>query len=226
MECGYSAKREDYYECPRREMLEFIPESALRILDVGCGSGTFGRSLKQIRGAVVWGVEAHKNAAEQAATALDHVVHAPFDEQTDLPRHGFDCVIFNDVLEHLVNPEVALKVAATLLGSNGVIVASIPNLRHFPTLWRLVIEGRWEYTERGILDHTHLRFFTASSVKLLFANAGFEVQKFRGINEFASFGPADDTLWRRYGMLRRWRVPRTEDMKYLQFAVVASPSGI
>jgi 2-polyprenyl-3-methyl-5-hydroxy-6-metoxy-1,4-benzoquinol methylase len=89
---------------------------------------------------------------------------------------SFDCIIFADVLEHLVDPWRTLREAAELLSDDGVVVASVPNVQNLAVLWRLA-RGRWDYRERGILDRGHLRFFTLKTLCDLFAQAGLEVTR-------------------------------------------------
>ncbi len=114
----------------RAEMLTFVPADCRRLLDVGCGTGAFGELLKQTRKIEIWGVEPVTSAAEKASARLDYVINGTFDSGTKLPAGYFDCVVFNDVLEHMVAPEQALRYAKTLLSQGGAIVASIPNVRY------------------------------------------------------------------------------------------------
>jgi len=101
---GYEEKAPSYFEYERAEMLEMIPDHACRVLDAGCGSGRFGRLVKQERRAEVWGVELSPRACKEAENCLDRVVNAEFGESLALPKRAFHMVVFNDVLEHMVNP--------------------------------------------------------------------------------------------------------------------------
>jgi len=107
-ELGYEVKSADYFQCERHEMLPFIPVDCRRVLDVGCAEGAFGESLKRLRGIEVWGVEPFHSAAEKAKSKLDWVVEGVFGPELALPEGTFDCILFNDVLEHLPAPEAAL----------------------------------------------------------------------------------------------------------------------
>ena len=217
----YSSKREEYFECPRSEMLEYVPSHCRKVLDVGCGAGSFGASIRKRTDCEVWGVESDAGCIQKAEQNIDKVFHGYFGPELDLPPAYFDCIVFNDVLEHMLDPALALVLARALLSSGGCIVASIPNIRHFPTIWKLVIGGEWEYKEFGILDKTHLRFFTRLSIMRLFQGAGFVVQQIDGINPSHSLESGDRSLWRRYSLFSWLPIPSIKDMRYQQFAIVA-----
>lgn len=217
----YETKPRDYFSVPRTEMLPFVPANCRRLLDVGCGAGAFGKVLKQSRKVEVWGVEPMSSHAAMAAPNLDHVVTGQFDEGADLPEKTFDCIVFNDVLEHMVSPELALRYAKALLSPGGCVVASIPNVRHLMVIEDLVVHARWEYGECGILDRTHLRFFTRSSIVKLFRTEGYALEHITGINPYlANVGRLLRTVFRAVdaSFLGKFR-----DMKCQQFAVVAHP---
>ncbi|MGQ9690924.1 MAG: class I SAM-dependent methyltransferase [Thermoproteota archaeon] len=190
-------KAASYYKYTRREMLPFIPDQVSQVLDVGCGVGNFGRLLKEVRGLNVEGVEIVPEIACEAAKVLDKVYIGPFSHELQI-RGLYDCIVFNDVLEHMTSPDEALHYAATLLKSNGFVVASIPNIGHFPKLWKILINGRWDYKEKGTLDRDHLRFFTYRSIKELFENLGYKIIRIEGINKFAVNEPSEHKLWRYY----------------------------
>ncbi len=120
-----------YFAVERREMLPYVPEGARRILEVGCGSGAFATLLRTVRGAYVVGIEPQPAAAAQAARRLDSVIEGDIDSSLGLLScERFDCIVFNDVLEHLVDPWAALAAVRPLLSADGVVVASIPNMRY------------------------------------------------------------------------------------------------
>jgi 2-polyprenyl-3-methyl-5-hydroxy-6-metoxy-1,4-benzoquinol methylase len=221
---GYDTKSAAYFEEVRPEMMPFVPAGCRRLLDVGCGAGGFGESLKRSRKIEVWGVEPIESAAEQATTKLDRVFHGTFDAEAGLPAGTFDCVMFNDVLEHMVAPEKALSYARTLLAPGGAVVASIPNIRSFPTMWQLMFHASWEYTDYGVLDKTHLRFFTRSSIVNFFEREGYAVKTIRGINAHCGVPNTSTRLWTAYRLANVLFMRKFEDMKFQQFAVVAKPS--
>src|SRR5262245_828670 len=129
---------------PPSALFGFVPRSATTILDVGCGTGAIGALLKS-RGAEVWGVEVAATA-EAATTRLDRVIRRPIEAAGELiPNGHFDCVLFHDVLEHLVDPWSVLRAARAWLTPNGCVVASIPNMRHLQELMGLVFAKNWDY---------------------------------------------------------------------------------
>jgi 2-polyprenyl-3-methyl-5-hydroxy-6-metoxy-1,4-benzoquinol methylase len=202
-----------YYACDRPEMLDFVPTSARRILDVGCGEGSFGRALKARRPDItLYGIEVEPGAAQVAATWYDKVLTGTF--PADLPTEVelLDCAVFNDVLEHLVDPWAALSGLHEHLDSDAVVVASIPNLRYLPVLYRLVVEGTFRYTPTGVLDNTHLRFFTRKTIVDLFVSTGYIVESIEGINAL--------DRWQ-IRVLRALLPSFANDVRYIEYAVVA-----
>jgi 2-polyprenyl-3-methyl-5-hydroxy-6-metoxy-1,4-benzoquinol methylase len=167
----------------RREMLAFVPPAARSVLDVGCGPGGFGQSLRQHDPSrELWAVEVDEEVAAGAARFYDRLVVGAFPDALAGAGRAFDCVVFNDVLEHNVDPWAVLRSTAALLAPGGVVVASIPNVRNISVVLDLVVRGNWTYRDIGILDRTHLRFFTSRSIRALFADSGFTVEHMSGIN--------------------------------------------
>jgi len=208
-------KNEKYYRYSRAEMLKFIPENCNIFLEVGCGGGFFGKTLKENHpSAVVHGIEICSEAAEEAKKNLDKVINSDINSAIDSLEDGFyDCFVFNDVIEHFADPVEILKKLKPKLKNGGYIVASIPNVRYFAVVKDLIVNKDWKYQEEGILDYTHLRFFTKKSIQYLFATAGFTVISIAGLNK-NRFGLGFKIL----NFLFRGSF---DDMKYLQFACVA-----
>lgn len=212
---------DNYYEWSRPEMLPLVPAHCRRLLDVGCGTGAFGELLKRTRKIEIWGVEPVRAAAAKASTKIDHVINGPFDPETGLPAAAFDCVVFNDVLEHMVAPEQALRQAKVLLSQGGTIIASVPNIQYLPVVWQLFFHARWEYTDCGVLDKTHLRFFTKSSIVTMFQSEGYSLESIFGINAYSGIPGAGRRLWVPYKLTNALFLGKFADMKFPQFAVVA-----
>lgn len=212
----YANKQDEYFEAERAELLEFIPKDARTILDIGCSSGNFGFLIKKTINCVCWGIEPDKESAEKASKKLDKVINKTFSANLpELENCFFDVICFNDVLEHLVNPEEALLQCKSKLTERGVVIASIPNILYFPVISEILTNQDWQYQESGILDNTHLRFFTKKSIIRMFENCGYEVIKVTGINPLAG---------RRYRLLNLLFFNHLTDWKYLQFVVQARVS--
>ncbi|MGE5680449.1 MAG: glycosyltransferase [Bacillota bacterium] len=174
-EADDTLKFEEYYENPRPEIQQLIKPGAGKILDVGCGKGLMASELKSKLDAEVWGIEIVRQAAAAAEKRLDKVLSGSIEENLrHLPDSYFDTIIFADVLEHLTDPTSVLKNIRAKLADNGQIIASIPNVR-FWSVVKGLLEGNWEYQEAGILDNTHLRFFTKSSIASMFEKAGYSI---------------------------------------------------
>ena len=174
---GTDANPAPYYGHARPEVQALVPAEAERILDIGCGVGALGAGLKQRQSCEVWGVEYVPSIAEQAEAHLDRVVTGSIEEDAVLdllPKDFFDVIVLADVIEHLREPEEVLKRLKACLWSESTVVASVPNVRHWSVLKDL-LEGRWDYEDAGILDRTHLRFFTGSSLAALFRDAGYDI---------------------------------------------------
>ena len=208
-----------YRQLERAEILPFVPRSCVRLLDIGCGEGAFGALFKKERGGEAWGIEPYAPAAMVAATRLDKVLSSPLSECVDLPQGYFDTICFNDSLEHFAEPEPALTSCKALLRPSGVVVASIPNVRYIENIAHLLIELDWRYENSGIRDRTHLRFFTKKSMERMFQEAGYVVLSISGINSHYWSGKK---IW----LLRKFLRPWVEDMRYLQYVVVAQPMGL
>jgi 2-polyprenyl-3-methyl-5-hydroxy-6-metoxy-1,4-benzoquinol methylase len=204
-----------YFEHPRPEMLRYLPPDARRILDVGCGAGAFSAAIKRQREIEIWGMERDASAAGAAAQRLDRVLAGDAALNLPLlPDAHFDCVFCNDVLEHMVEPEQFLKDILPKLCPTGRVVASIPNVRYFFNLRDLVLRGRWDYVDEGILDRTHLRFFTRSSILEMFERCGYGVVAVDGIHPTGSLY---------FHLFNALTVGRFSETRFLQFACVALP---
>jgi len=168
-----------YYSFDRPEVRALVPDSATTILDIGCGAGLLGTALKKDKKRFVIGVEYEPQIANQARAVLDDVIVGNIEDKIDkFPSDYFDCIILSDVLEHLRNPQSVLKNLKNSLKDNGSIIASIPNVSHWSVLLPL-LEGNWDYEDAGILDRTHLRFFTKNSILKIFSSAGLDIKEIK-----------------------------------------------
>jgi len=202
-----------YFTNVRQEMVGFVPGSCKRVLDVGCSEGNFGKLIKDKIKAEVWGVELSEQAAAIAVSSLDRVFSGDFFAVCpQLPKGFFDCVVFNDVLEHFTDPGRVLELCRDILVPGGYIVSSIPNVRYIRNLYEVVIQKDWEYKPGGILDKTHYRFFTQKSIIRMFKQAGYTVVSCTGIN------PTPNILTR---LLIAFTLGYMSDVQFLEFATVA-----
>jgi glycosyltransferase involved in cell wall biosynthesis/GT2 family glycosyltransferase/predicted O-methyltransferase YrrM len=168
-------KPDYYYANARRNLADLVPQTAGRVLDVGCGQGLTGGLLRAERGIEVVGIEIHSQVAETAQQHLSRVIVGDVETmELPFPDGYFDCLLMGDVLEHLVDPWNALKRLVRVLHRAGTVVASVPNIRNLGIIQKL-LEGTWTYEEWGILDRTHLRFFALKNILALFQQAGLEV---------------------------------------------------
>ena len=215
MDYYYKDKPEMYFSGIRGEMLEFIPDNACRVLDVGCGEGNFGLNVKNKRGAEVWGVEMYDDAANTARLKLDHLLTGNIEaDDLGLPEDYFDCIVFNDVLEHLQYPWSVVEKMRKYLTPGGCILASIPNIRYYPNMIRLLVHKEWTYTDAGLLDRTHLRFFTKSSIRSMFESSGYKIVRLEGL-QYKAF-----PLYLK--IINKLLGGGLGDRRYLRFACVAS----
>jgi len=163
----------------RDDILSLIPNNVSKVLDVGCSTGVLGEQVKwRNNNAEVIGIEENEQMAKVAKEKLDRVIKGDVEKTnlTDYLVHNyFDCIIFSDILEHLKNPGGILKSATSFLSTDGVLIASIPNVRHYTTIISLLFRGYWPYRERGIHDKTHLRFFTLRNIEELFHHANLKI---------------------------------------------------
>jgi SAM-dependent methyltransferase len=157
------------------KVFRLIPDGS-RVLDVGCHTGKFGAFLRQ-NGCLVSGVEINSSAASVAEELLDEVAVGDVEDSKTWQRLGgpFDVILFLDVLEHCRKPEAVLIDARTKLSAHGFVIASIPNIAHW-TMRKNLLWGCFDYQDTGILDKTHLRFFTVSSCQKLLIDAGYDIE--------------------------------------------------
>jgi 2-polyprenyl-3-methyl-5-hydroxy-6-metoxy-1,4-benzoquinol methylase len=186
----YENKPQGYYDNVRKEMLKYLPATAKKILDVGCGNGAFASVVKQKNEAEVWGIELMSEEAKQAQDVLDKVFVGPCENYiTGLPDHYFDAIYMNDVLEHLVDPYTVLEILKSKLAPNGVIISSIPNVRFYRTFSRVLFAKDWKYEGHGVMDKTHMRFFTGKSIRRMYEDLGYTILLQEGINKTKSIKP-------------------------------------
>ncbi len=169
---------DDYFKHARTEVLPFLPAHLERVLELGAASGATFAAIKQ-KHPNVWGygIELDEDAAQTARGVFD-IVKTGFIEdvkfENDIAPESLDLVLCMDILEHLVDPWAVVRRIVPLMRSGGRMIISVPNVRNFKFLMRLLFRGDFNYTDAGILDRTHLRFFTFETAQELGTKAGLK----------------------------------------------------
>ena len=170
----------NYYDNNRNELVFLIPKNIKTVLEVGCGNGGFRDNFFDVE---YDAIEMNEGAAELARVKLNYVASGTFEKTIHLfPENKYDLIVCNDVIEHISDTVNFLEKIRGKLNQNGSIIGSIPNVRHISNIVNLLLKKDWEYTESGILDKTHVRFFTEKSLLRLFKEHNFEVEEIVGIN--------------------------------------------
>jgi len=176
------------YEGVNECVYSFVPSSAVRILDVGCGTGTLGERLLQRGERFVAGITYSEEEAKLARARLSQVICAELNDFDFSTLGRFDCIILSHILEHLYSPENFLARLECALEPEAVVVVALPNV----VWWKQRLEflfGRWRYRDWGILDRTHYRFFDLYSSEKLLEDAGYEIIKAKRDGPFPFTGP-------------------------------------
>jgi 2-polyprenyl-3-methyl-5-hydroxy-6-metoxy-1,4-benzoquinol methylase len=178
---GKSKDAAHYYRFDRAELYSFARACGLLlqgpVLNVGCAAGSDAVHLRSLGATEIHGVEPVPWIAGVARLEYDDVFAGRI-EDYPWEHKDFDLIVFADVLEHLSDPGAILEEARQRLSPSGSILVSVPNARHLSVLWQLAVRGEWEYVDSGILDRTHLRFFTSRSFRRLLTVSNFETVAF------------------------------------------------
>jgi 2-polyprenyl-3-methyl-5-hydroxy-6-metoxy-1,4-benzoquinol methylase len=181
---GYEDKNIKYFSKPRMEIRQFLPESAATVLEVGCGTGATLSWLKTSMGyEKTIGIELMEEMAYSEKNNIDKVLVGSIEEMdlSELFKYeSIDLILCLDVLEHLNNPWKVIEELAAILKKGGTIIASIPNIRNIDITSDLIFKGDWAYKDEGILDRTHIRFFTKKTAIALMKSGGLKIQKVGG----------------------------------------------
>lgn len=159
------------------KLYALIPNGA-KLLDVGCSTGRLDKELRIRKGCFVVGIEMNEQAAAKARENIDRVIVGDIESKDVISKieNSFDVIILADILEHLLEPRAVLKEVKTLLNSKGFVVVSLPNIAYWEIRKQLLC-GNFQYKDTGILDRTHLRFFTIKSAIELFEKSGYTVEQ-------------------------------------------------
>jgi 2-polyprenyl-3-methyl-5-hydroxy-6-metoxy-1,4-benzoquinol methylase len=179
LEESYQLKTETYYENYRKDIIPLLPKHVNRVLEIGCGTGN---TLDYLKGnnycEWIGGVELFHEAATEAATKLDWIYEGNVEEmELGIEPRSIDMILCLDVLEHLINPQKVVAYLHTLLSPKGIIIASIPNVRHRSVVVPLVFQNKWDYQDCGVLDNTHLKFFVKDTAIDLMKSSGLKFEQ-------------------------------------------------
>lgn len=212
-----------YYAEPREDIQALVRVDGCAVLDVGCGAGALSAALKRRGASHTVGIEFDPVAAAAAREILDQVIQGDI---TTMPlpfsAGEFDVLIFADVLEHLANPDAVLTRCLPYLAPDGQVVISVPNMRFYLVLLRLVLD-RWAYTASGVRDRTHLRIFTRHSLGALLRRHQLAPERwhrnFRLFEDQSSIGALGAVATR---LLRRFVAPKlAPELFTYQYVVVS-----
>ncbi len=214
----------DYYSRVNPDLLKLIPPDAKVVLEIGCGAGALAEAYQRINPEIEWyGIEVNEEAANMASLTgveiykgcVERIVRADLDIIDDI-----DAVVFGDVLEHLHDPWAVLKEFTRDLIPGAQILASIPNIQHFSVLYSLLF-GHFKYTDEGVMDRTHLRWFTLGSIREMFDQAELQIHEVRGIRS-----PACEEgwkLWSEFIAPLNIDIRQTAPLQYLVRAIKPTP---
>ena len=179
---NYNEKAPDYFSNIRKDLINLIDANAkdLKILEVGAAYGETLYYLKQNGiAAEAVGVDIFEDAKnKQNYKPLDRFIFGDI-EKIELPEYNqyFDLILLPDVLEHLFEPKSVLQTLKKYLKEDGKIIVSMPNIRYYSALYKIVFKGDFKYEESGIFDYTHVRFYCRKNIQDLLETAGYKVLK-------------------------------------------------
>jgi SAM-dependent methyltransferase len=206
------------YGAVNQPLLALVPRTTRRLLDVGCGTGVLGQKIKEEIECQVVGITYSDAEAALASERIDQVLVRDLNgfELPDIDR--FDCIICSHVLEHVYRPEDVLKRLLGLLSPNGTLIVALPNV----LFWRQRLDfllGNFRYTEGGLMDRTHYRFFDWDTAQELLTESGFSVIEARADGTF----PLSRYLFRIGQRLDRAAVRALPGLFGFQFVFVCRP---
>jgi 2-polyprenyl-3-methyl-5-hydroxy-6-metoxy-1,4-benzoquinol methylase len=208
-----------YYDANRLDIINEVPKDKNTYLDIGCARGgtlqLLKNTIKNNPKLELWGIECLRDAFEESKLIGDKnrvFLGSGEDNLKNIPNNYFDIILCLDVLEHMPYPDVFLKNLKSKLNNDGLIISSLPNVRYWTNLFNLIFKKDWKYINAGILDYTHLRFFTKKSILRMYNELGFKVIKHKGINPFR---------WKWFSFLIDvFTLGFFSDTKYVQFFTI------
>jgi 2-polyprenyl-3-methyl-5-hydroxy-6-metoxy-1,4-benzoquinol methylase len=175
-DCGVPHQPASYFEQARPELVAELPERLGAVLDVGCGAGGVGRTVRR-RAERLVGIELVPAAAEAAREAYDDVHVGTVEAALPSLAGRFDTILAYDVLEHLADPAPVLRELLAHAADGALLHVSVPNARHWTLLRDLALRGTFGYTDWGHRDRTHLRWLTPRDLRALLDETGWRVER-------------------------------------------------
>ena len=176
----YQGKQNHYFSNIRFDLIALLPSQGInRLLELGAGGGDTLVEIKNKKLAnEVVGIELMKlSDSNQENSAIDKFIYGDFEEIYDQLQQGsFDAIICGDVLEHLVDPWKVVEKLTSMLSPGGIIIISTPNARYYEMFLKVFVKGSFEYTDHGLFDKTHLRFFCKKNLKKMVTDNGLVIQ--------------------------------------------------
>jgi SAM-dependent methyltransferase len=173
-------KNQEYYKSVRTDLLSLAPELRGRVLEIGCAEGLTLEYLQATFDCQVVGLDYCESALAKARSKGFEVCVCDLNSEPLPFKEGeFDYILIGDVLEHLYDPWSVLAGLVKTMKDDGTILISIPNVKHYSLLKDLILRDRWEYRESGLLDSTHIRFFTYDGIRKLLARSGLTLVRER-----------------------------------------------
>jgi len=221
-------KQTPAHEAPNAQLLAALPAGLGRVVEIGCSTGALAAAYRVRNPSADYvGVEIDPDYAQAARDRCSSVIAGDIESFSDSAFQALfplDCLVLGDVLEHLYDPWRLLRRARGHIGAGGLVAACIPNMQHWTVQARLAI-GDLEYEDDGLLDRTHIRWFTRGTIVKLFADSGFKVESItpRIIDELdrARVLPAIGALSRAVG---RDGDLAMRDATPIQYVVLAKPA--
>jgi 2-polyprenyl-3-methyl-5-hydroxy-6-metoxy-1,4-benzoquinol methylase len=176
---NYSSKSDSYFSGARRQFVDDLPQNpSARLLEIGCSAGnTAAYTLAQGKCGWCCGVELCPGPAAEAAKKMNQVIVGDIEKLAlDFLPQSFDVLFLSEVLEHLTDPSAVLRKLRGLMKPGAIVMSGSPNVCHRSVL-RMLLKGRWDYQPEGVMDATHLRWFSPATYREMFENCGFIVDE-------------------------------------------------
>ncbi|MBD2093919.1 class I SAM-dependent methyltransferase [Trichocoleus sp. FACHB-591] len=160
-----------------------VPKNTKRLLDIGCGTGSLGKKVKQEIDCEIVGVTYSEQEARFAGRFLDQVLVHDLNDFNVQALGEFDCVVCSHILEHLYQPQLLLAQLHRSLAPNGILIVALPNVLYWKQRWKF-FNGKFRYTDGGLMDKTHFRFFDWETAQELIEQSGYQVTEAKADGNF------------------------------------------